>query len=816
MAFWWRLSALGKHLKARKTASDSRNGRATSAKRTPAPDRRRQLSRLKGLAILLVLIQLAALGLKGWQDQRTASLSETSRLAERAELLTGRLLAHKSAMDAVLQIGTSAGLGSLAMETGGPVPERIFRLEPAGPRRGLATAATLEMAKQLRAERREIGFADADIVTVSALPSGIWATVAPLRGILPPVRPDEAIILTGPAGNVPEVIGTPSMVERLGSPSEQTDYALSDAGNWHRLLEGCHTEPVSQVKACINVAKPILDIGGAFRTAALALLLLAPTFAILGLIVLLRERDSRAAVAKDDQETEVDGPDPSAFSAARAGWWRTQPAADGVTVGGLLAELCGCADGSALPTRGFAAALMPSDPAGLELALAQALERGGLNVTIRLGESETARSIELRGRVIESETGKVMSGMAFDVTDRVRREALGHLAEQRLKDALEAYQGPVALWDERKRLLFWNAAFQRIFGFAEGTLRPGLSRDIVSVQMSKVIRLDRPKEGARHVREIQLLAGGWLNMTDQTSGQGVTLTICHDITASYTEKDASLRNEKKLRRLLQELQVSEGRASELTRKYAEEKTKAELASSAKGNFLANMSHELRTPLNAINGFSEILAKQMFGPLGDPRYQEYAASINLSGQHLLDMINDILDMAKIESGKMTINPKPIDPVEPVDAAIRMIQRRAADKNITLVLDDNHDVPEIEADHRAIKQMVLNLVSNAIKFTPEGGKVTVRLTPEGDMIAIRVIDTGVGIPEKDLPKLANPFEQATNKDEADTKGTGLGLALTKAFAEMHGGRFDIESKLGSGTTVSIYLPVIVPEPAQTNAA
>lgn len=197
---------------------------------------------------------------------------------------------------------------------------------------------------------------------------------------------------------------------------------------------------------------------------------------------------------------------------------------------------------------------------------------------------------------------------------------------------------------------------------------------------------------------------------------------------------------------------SEGRAREFTRKYAEEKTKAEHASQAKGSFLANMSHELRTPLNAINGFSEMLVKEVFGPLGDKRYQSYAEDILISGQHLLDMINDILDMAKIESGKMTINTKPIDPVEPVDAAVRMIRRKADEKNLTLELIHQEDIQDIEADHRAVRQMVLNLASNAIKFTRDGGRVTVSLENQGQFVAIKVKDSGVGISKDDRSTLA----------------------------------------------------------------
>ena len=156
-----------------------------------------------------------------------------------------------------------------------------------------------------------------------------------------------------------------------------------------------------------------------------------------------------------------------------------------------------------------------------------------------------------------------------------------------------------------------------------------------------------------------------------------------------------------------------------------------------------MSHELRTPLNAINGFSEILSTELYGPLGDERYKGYAGDILMSGKHLLDMINDILDMAKIEAGKMSIELAHIDPIDPVDAAIRMIRRKAEDEKILLTFEADDDLPEIAADHRAIRQMSLNLLSNAIKFTDEGGRIAVTLRKRDNFLRYAFTDTGIGI-------------------------------------------------------------------------
>lgn len=278
-----------------------------------------------------------------------------------------------------------------------------------------------------------------------------------------------------------------------------------------------------------------------------------------------------------------------------------------------------------------------------------------------------------------------------------------------------------------------------------------------------------------------------------------------DVSSDVKNEVELTRQQAKLRKLVAELERSETKTAELTRNLKREKQNAERSANSKSAFLANMSHELRTPLNAINGFSEILVDEMFGPLGDARYKDYARDILDSGRHLLDMITDILDMAKIEAGKMTVDLQPIDLSDPVDAAIRMIRRRAEEKNVKLTMAANPGLPLIEADHRAIRQMILNLVSNAIKFTDEGGEIRVTVDRKDQEVRVAVRDNGIGIPADALPRLGQPFEQVTDTRDRNYDGTGLGLALTKSFAEMHGGRLMIASEPGRGTQVSIFLPI-----------
>ncbi|MDB5459139.1 MAG: integral rane sensor signal transduction histidine kinase [Caulobacteraceae bacterium] len=237
----------------------------------------------------------------------------------------------------------------------------------------------------------------------------------------------------------------------------------------------------------------------------------------------------------------------------------------------------------------------------------------------------------------------------------------------------------------------------------------------------------------------------------------------------------------------------------------EAKAAAEALNTGKSRFLANMSHELRTPLNTIMGFSDIMRARLFGPL-PTKYAEYADLIHESGRHLLDLINDLLDVSKIEAERFQLQVETLDAREPVSAALRLMRVQADDAGLSLRATLPPEPLEIEADPRALKQIVLNLLSNALKFTPRGGQVTLTLTALGDALELTVVDTGMGIAPEDLKRLGRPFEQAGDAGQR-ARGTGLGLSLVRGFAELHGGEMIIESTLGEGTSVLVRLPGLV---------
>tara|TARA_R110002126_G_scaffold135065_3_gene279188 strand:- start:240 stop:1025 length:786 start_codon:yes stop_codon:yes gene_type:complete len=238
--------------------------------------------------------------------------------------------------------------------------------------------------------------------------------------------------------------------------------------------------------------------------------------------------------------------------------------------------------------------------------------------------------------------------------------------------------------------------------------------------------------------------------------------------------------------------------------YQIEKERAQAANQSKSEFLANMSHELRTPLNAVIGFSEIMKARMFGPLGSEKYEEYNDDIHASGKHLLGLINDILDMSKIEAGQMQIEREEVNLGPVIDEAVRLITTQAADKFIKIKHDIDKEL-HLLADRRAMKQVVLNLLSNAVKFTDDHGKITVRARKVDNAILFSVRDTGIGIPKHALSKIGQPFEQVQKQFSKSKDGSGLGLAISRSLTKLHGGTMRIKSQEGVGTTVSIRIPL-----------
>jgi PAS domain S-box-containing protein len=231
---------------------------------------------------------------------------------------------------------------------------------------------------------------------------------------------------------------------------------------------------------------------------------------------------------------------------------------------------------------------------------------------------------------------------------------------------------------------------------------------------------------------------------------------------------------------------------------------AESASRAKSAFLANMSHELRTPLNAVIGFADLLSEQRLGPMGSPRYSEYAADIRASGQHLLQLINDILDLSKAEAGHLVLHEEDVDLEAAIGTCRRMLAATAEERRVAIECYVEPEAAGLRGDETRIRQIVLNLLSNAVKFTPQGGRIRVEAIAEGETVVLRISDTGIGIARQDIAKVLTPFGQVESALSRANAGTGLGLPLTKRMVELHGGTLEIASEPGEGTTVTVRLP------------
>ena len=245
---------------------------------------------------------------------------------------------------------------------------------------------------------------------------------------------------------------------------------------------------------------------------------------------------------------------------------------------------------------------------------------------------------------------------------------------------------------------------------------------------------------------------------------------------------------------------------ETARAMSEEaRRRAEEANLAKSRFLASMSHELRTPLNAILGFSEVMAKEVLGPLANETYRQYAADVHDSGQHLLELINEILDLSRIEAGRYVLNEEPLELADVVHESCRMMEMKMRAKDIRLVKQFEPTLPRIQADERALRQITLNLLSNAVKFTPSGGEIRVRVgwtVGGGQYIAVK--DNGPGIPEDELPVVLAAFGQGSIAIKSAEQGTGLGLPIVQGLVNLHGGTFELKSKLREGAEAIVILP------------
>ena len=382
-------------------------------------------------------------------------------------------------------------------------------------------------------------------------------------------------------------------------------------------------------------------------------------------------------------------------------------------------------------------------------------------------------------------------GIRTDITDLKAREAEFRESEQRLRRIVDALQEGFVLYDAEDRLVMWNDKWLELHrGIAdivapgvpfETTIRASVERRLYPAaygceEAFLADRLEKHRNpGEPFVR--QQRDGRWFIIREVPTQDGGIFALNIDIT--------ELKNAERIAH--------------------EARVEAERASRTKSAFLANMSHEFRTPLNAIIGFSEVIGRETFGPVGNATYRQYALDIHESGRHLLALINDLLDLSKVESGVDELFEEDLDVSRLFAAAARFVLPLARQKRLALELKVPEAAPALRADDRKVTQVLVNLVTNAVKFTPDGGRVAVTASWAGDSgYAIEIADNGIGIAPEDLPHVILPFNQISNVANRRYAGTGLGLPLSKVLVEQHGGTFEIRSEPGKGTVVTARFP------------
>lgn len=382
-------------------------------------------------------------------------------------------------------------------------------------------------------------------------------------------------------------------------------------------------------------------------------------------------------------------------------------------------------------------------------------------------------------------------GTFIDITDRYDAEQAQRKSEEKFRLLADNANDWISIYSLEGVCLYSSPSVERVIGYTPDEILGTFLSNFVPPEDYKMIDLTNAKgaktggPSPRYTFRVRHKNGNmeWLESTSTVERDPATGRASHISSVSRLVTE----------RVLYEQQLKDARE------------RAEMADRAKSEFLAHMSHEIRTPLNAVIGFSEVMRDQLFGPLGSPRYLEYINDIHNSGVHLLELINDVLDLSKIEAGKFELQEDRVPLQTITDTALRFMNERAHAKNI--LLQNRLDAaPDIWGDRRVLTQVLLNLISNATKFTPERGKITLesRFEKNGDF-QLMVTDTGIGISEEDLPVVMQPFGQARNSSQTATEpGTGLGLPLSRSFVEKHGGTLTLTSEVGIGTRVIITLP------------
>jgi two-component system cell cycle sensor histidine kinase PleC len=659
----------------------------------------------------------------------------------------------------------------------------------------------------------------ADAAPTALLHNGREALVTDERGIvvasLPfsPIRQGSAL---------EQVLADTQLLTTFGRRADMREVRLAAGGTalaTHRILEGRF--------AGVTLFQPERQIFGAWRkSVSLDVTLFVGTASIL--LVVLYAYFAQAARAQEADEicNIVQNRFDTALARGRGGLWDWDLARGQIYWSQSMYFMLGAEpNDDKIGFADIARIVHPDDLDVYELARELAGEAGGnVDRAFRIRRADGGWTwLRLRGETVANLNGEAhLIGIAFDVTEEQEMKQRSQRNDVRLKDAIENLSEAFVLWDADRRLVTCNSKYQELHGLDPAVAASGARyEDVMAAARTPTAktRMISARGGAGddagRTIEAELEDGRWLQINERRTADGGFVSVGTDISSIKQHERKLMSSEERLMATIadlkqsrQALQEQAEQLSELNDKYVAEKNRAEAANHAKSEFLASVSHELRTPLNAIIGFSEIMRAGMFGPLGSEKYLEYSRDIHESGSFLLGVINDILDMSKIEAGRFTLDYEEVSVNAILEEALRIVSFQARGRGIEIVSNAPENVA-IEADRRAVKQILINLLSNAVKFSRDGGRVHARIKclsgPGSGVLAVTIEDRGIGISASDLRKIGRPFEQVQNQFTRSHKGSGLGLAISGSLALMHGGAMKIRSKDGKGTIVSLRLPM-----------
>lgn len=426
-----------------------------------------------------------------------------------------------------------------------------------------------------------------------------------------------------------------------------------------------------------------------------------------------------------------------------------------------------------------------------------------------------------------------LMGVAMDVSDQVARAKENEVADLRLRDAVDAISEAFVLWDHTSRLVLCNHQYRQLHGLDDKTNLTGLTyNEVMDLGEPQVISVEDTSEIDANERltdklpnalntartyKLALSDGRWLQINERRTGDGGFVSVGTDITNLKLQEQRLVDSEQQLittvsdlRKSRQTLEMQAQQLVVLTEKYAKEKDNAEAANRVKSQFLANISHELRTPLNAIIGFSEVMKQEIFGEHINGKYRDYSTDIHASGSYLLGLINDILNMSRLEDGEIDLAPEQTDLVGLARKACQEAIPPHVEKRGLVLQDRLPSELQAFADPDMVEQVLCNLLDNAVKFSPEGGEITLTGCQEHGYANLTIADSGVGIPQDAIDRLGHPFEQVQNQFTKTHKGSGLGLSIARRIVCLSGGTMKIRSRIGEGTRVTVRLPLAASHP------